>query len=149
MAAIEHGDRGVYNVVDDDPAPVAEWLATLAHELGAEKPMRVPRFIGRLFAGETGCGDDDRRPRRVEREGQARAGVAPGASELAAGVRRGMTDRESTARRAAAGRVRDRRHRRLGSVSEAEDVVPEALLRVHQALDGASRSRHRTHSRRP
>ncbi len=54
VAAIERGDRGVYNVVDDDPAPVAEWLPALAHELGAKKPMRVPRFIGRLFAGETG-----------------------------------------------------------------------------------------------
>src|SRR5215218_1389689 len=54
VAAIEHGSRGVYNVVDDDPAPVADWLPALAQELGAKKPMRVPRFIGRLFAGEAG-----------------------------------------------------------------------------------------------
>jgi nucleoside-diphosphate-sugar epimerase len=54
VAAIEHGSRGVYNVVDDDPAPVAEWLPALAEELGAKKPMRVPRFVGRLFAGEAG-----------------------------------------------------------------------------------------------
>ncbi len=54
VAAIEHGSRGVYNVVDDDPAPVAKWLPTLAQELGARKPVRVPRFIGRLFAGEAG-----------------------------------------------------------------------------------------------
>jgi nucleoside-diphosphate-sugar epimerase len=54
VAAIEHGNRGVYNVVDDDPAAVAEWLPALAAELGAKKPMRVPRFIGRLFAGEYG-----------------------------------------------------------------------------------------------
>jgi nucleoside-diphosphate-sugar epimerase len=54
VAAIEHGKRGVYNVVDDEPAPVAEWLPSLAHELGAKRPMRVPRFIGRLFAGEAG-----------------------------------------------------------------------------------------------
>ena len=54
VAAIEHGSRGVYNVVDDDPAPVAEWLPALAEELGAKKPMRVPRFIGRLFAGDAG-----------------------------------------------------------------------------------------------
>jgi nucleoside-diphosphate-sugar epimerase len=54
VAAIEHGRRGVYNVVDDDPAPVAEWLPALAQELGARKPMRVPRFVGRLFAGEAG-----------------------------------------------------------------------------------------------
>jgi nucleoside-diphosphate-sugar epimerase len=54
VAAIEHGSRGVYNVVDDDPAPVAEWLPALAQRLGAKKPMRVPRFVGRLFAGEAG-----------------------------------------------------------------------------------------------
>ncbi len=54
VAAVEHGSRGVYNVVDDDPTPVAEWLPALAQELGAKKPMRVPRFVGRLFAGEAG-----------------------------------------------------------------------------------------------
>jgi nucleoside-diphosphate-sugar epimerase len=54
VAAIEHGRRGVYNVVDDDPAPVAEWLPALAEQLGAKKPMRVPRVVGRLFAGEAG-----------------------------------------------------------------------------------------------
>jgi nucleoside-diphosphate-sugar epimerase len=52
MAAIEHGRRGVYNVVDDDPAPVAEWLPTLAQQVRAKKPMHVPRIVGRLFAGE-------------------------------------------------------------------------------------------------
>src|ERR671917_1344189 len=48
VAAVERGSRGVYNIVDDDPAPVAEWLPALAEELGAKKPMRVPRFAGRL-----------------------------------------------------------------------------------------------------
>jgi nucleoside-diphosphate-sugar epimerase len=54
LTAVEHGTRGVYNVVDDDPAPVAEWLPALAQTLSAKKPMRVPRFVGRLFAGEAG-----------------------------------------------------------------------------------------------
>jgi len=54
VAAVERGGRGVYNVVDDEPAPVAEWLPALAAELGAKKPMRVPRLVGRLFAGEAG-----------------------------------------------------------------------------------------------
>jgi nucleoside-diphosphate-sugar epimerase len=54
VAAIERGTRGVYNVVDDDPAPVAEWLPALAQTLGAKQPMRVPRFVGRMFAGKTG-----------------------------------------------------------------------------------------------
>jgi nucleoside-diphosphate-sugar epimerase len=54
VAAIERGSRGIYNVADDDPAPVADWLPALAEEVGAKKPMRVPRFVGRLFAGEAG-----------------------------------------------------------------------------------------------
>jgi nucleoside-diphosphate-sugar epimerase len=54
VAAVENGGRGVYNIVDDDPAPVAEWLPELAAMQGAEKPMRVPRFIGRLAAGRAG-----------------------------------------------------------------------------------------------
>jgi nucleoside-diphosphate-sugar epimerase len=54
VAAVEHGSRGVYNVVDDDPAPVAEWLPALAQTLGAKRPMRVPRFVARLLAGQAG-----------------------------------------------------------------------------------------------
>jgi nucleoside-diphosphate-sugar epimerase len=55
LAAIVHGRRGIYNIVDDDPATVAEWLPALAHELGAPKPWHVPRFVGRLAAGEAGA----------------------------------------------------------------------------------------------
>jgi nucleoside-diphosphate-sugar epimerase len=51
-AALVNGSRGVYNVVDDEPAPVAEWLPALAAELGAKPPRRVPRWLGRLVAGE-------------------------------------------------------------------------------------------------
>jgi nucleoside-diphosphate-sugar epimerase len=54
VAAVMQGSRGVYNVADDDPAPVSEWLPVLARTLGAKKPLRVPRFIGRLAAGEAG-----------------------------------------------------------------------------------------------
>ncbi len=54
VAAVGHGTPGIYNIVDDDPARVAEWLPALARELGARKPVRVPRVVGRLFAGEAG-----------------------------------------------------------------------------------------------
>jgi nucleoside-diphosphate-sugar epimerase len=54
-AAVERGTRGAYNIVDDDPAPVAAWLPALAQELGAKRPMHVPRFVGRVFAGEAGA----------------------------------------------------------------------------------------------
>jgi nucleoside-diphosphate-sugar epimerase len=51
-AAIERGAPGVYNVVDDDPAPAREWLPALAAAAGAKPPRRVPRWLGRLAAGE-------------------------------------------------------------------------------------------------
>jgi nucleoside-diphosphate-sugar epimerase len=54
LAALDGGRRGVYNIVDDDPASVEQWLPALAQTLGAKKPMRVPSFVGRLFAGEAG-----------------------------------------------------------------------------------------------
>jgi len=50
--AVERGRPGVYNIVDDEPAPVREWLPVLASALGAKPPRRVPRWLGRLAAGE-------------------------------------------------------------------------------------------------
>jgi nucleoside-diphosphate-sugar epimerase len=52
VAAIERGRRGIYNVVDDEPAPVAEWLPAVAETAGGKPPRRVPRWLGRLVAGE-------------------------------------------------------------------------------------------------
>jgi nucleoside-diphosphate-sugar epimerase len=52
VAAVERGRPGIYNVVDDEPAPVAEWLPELSKALGAKAPMRVPRLVGRIAAGE-------------------------------------------------------------------------------------------------
>jgi nucleoside-diphosphate-sugar epimerase len=52
LAAIEGGERGIYNVVDDEPAPVAEWLPAVAATLGAKPPWHLPRVVGRLLAGE-------------------------------------------------------------------------------------------------
>ncbi len=54
LAAIERGKPGIYNIVDDDPAPVAEWLPALAAAIGAKPPRRVPTWVGRLFVGEHG-----------------------------------------------------------------------------------------------
>jgi nucleoside-diphosphate-sugar epimerase len=51
MAALDRGSPGVYNVVDDDPAPVSEWLPALASAVGARPPMRVPAWVGRIVAG--------------------------------------------------------------------------------------------------
>jgi 2-alkyl-3-oxoalkanoate reductase len=54
IAALEHGAPGVYNVVDDEPASVAEWLPYVARAVGAKAPRRVPVWLGRLAAGEVG-----------------------------------------------------------------------------------------------
>jgi 2-alkyl-3-oxoalkanoate reductase len=53
-AAVGRGAPGIYNVVDDEPAAVAEWLPFLAQALGAKPPRRVPLWLGRLAAGEVG-----------------------------------------------------------------------------------------------
>lgn len=52
VAAVERGQRGAYNIVDDEPAKVSEWLPYLAEVVGAKPPMRVPAWLGRLAAGE-------------------------------------------------------------------------------------------------
>ncbi|MFC7485374.1 NAD-dependent epimerase/dehydratase family protein [Knoellia sp. CPCC 206453] len=54
VAAIERGAPGVYNVVDDDPAPVSEWLPLLARELGAKPPRHVPAWLAKPLVGEHG-----------------------------------------------------------------------------------------------
>jgi len=52
VLAVEQQARGVFNIVDDEPAPASEWLPYLAACAGAKRPMRVPRWLARLLAGE-------------------------------------------------------------------------------------------------
>ncbi|HLK79408.1 MAG TPA: NAD(P)-dependent oxidoreductase [Streptosporangiaceae bacterium] len=52
VAAVTHGAPGIYNVVDDEPAPVSRWLPYLALSVGAKPPMRAPAWLGRLLGGE-------------------------------------------------------------------------------------------------
>jgi 2-alkyl-3-oxoalkanoate reductase len=52
VLALERGEAGIYNVVDDEPAPVREWLPVLAEALGAKPPRRFPGWLARLLAGE-------------------------------------------------------------------------------------------------
>ena len=53
-AAVARGEPGLYNVADDGPAPLAEWLPGLADTIGAPRPRHVPEWLGRLVAGESG-----------------------------------------------------------------------------------------------
>lgn len=52
VAALERGQRGLYNIVDDDPAPSREFIPAIAEALGAKPPLRIPAWLGRLVAGE-------------------------------------------------------------------------------------------------
>jgi nucleoside-diphosphate-sugar epimerase len=52
VLALEHDRAGIYNIVDDEPAPVREWLPVLASALGARPPRHVPGWLARLIAGE-------------------------------------------------------------------------------------------------
>jgi nucleoside-diphosphate-sugar epimerase len=52
VLALGHDQAGIYNIVDDEPAPVREWLPVLANALGAKPPRHVPRWLARLVAGE-------------------------------------------------------------------------------------------------
>jgi nucleoside-diphosphate-sugar epimerase len=52
--AVERGASGVYNIVDDDPAPVSEWLPELARIIGAKPPRHVPAWVARPLIGEHG-----------------------------------------------------------------------------------------------
>jgi 2-alkyl-3-oxoalkanoate reductase len=54
VAALERGAPGIYNIVDDEPATVAEWLPALAAAIGAPAPRHVPAFVARLAAGAHG-----------------------------------------------------------------------------------------------
>jgi nucleoside-diphosphate-sugar epimerase len=52
VLAVEQRARGVFNIVDDEPAPVSQWLPYLAACAGAKRPMKVPKWLARLLAGE-------------------------------------------------------------------------------------------------
>jgi nucleoside-diphosphate-sugar epimerase len=52
--AVTRGHRGIYNIVDDEPARVADWLPAAARTIGAPAPRHVPRWLGRIAAGEAG-----------------------------------------------------------------------------------------------
>lgn len=54
IAAIQHGAPSIYNIADDDPAPVSVWLPELARALGAKTPLRIPTWLGRMVVGDVG-----------------------------------------------------------------------------------------------
>jgi nucleoside-diphosphate-sugar epimerase len=56
VAAVTNGTPGIYNIVDDEPAPVSKWLPALAKAIGAKPPYRIPHWLGELTIGKAGVG---------------------------------------------------------------------------------------------
>jgi nucleoside-diphosphate-sugar epimerase len=52
VAAVERGPAGIYNIVDDEPAPMREWLPLYAEAIGAKSPLRIPRIVARVLGGD-------------------------------------------------------------------------------------------------
>jgi nucleoside-diphosphate-sugar epimerase len=77
VAALTRGDSGAYNIVDDEPAAVADWLPALADALGARRPHRVPAFLARLVAGDYGVAIMTRAQGASNRRAKAELGWAP------------------------------------------------------------------------
>ena len=104
VAAVERGAPGVYNVVDDEPAALRDWLPAYAEAIGAPPPRRVPVWLARLVAGKM-AELDERAARRLQREGQAGARLAAALEQLARGLPGSaalaeLADRHQKARRA-------------------------------------------------
>ncbi len=92
IAAIEHGRPGVYNVADDEPAPVRQWLPDLAAVVGAKRPRRVPVWIGRLAAGEAGVSMMTQIRGTSNAKAKAELGWAPRYPTYREGFRTGLGD---------------------------------------------------------
>ena len=93
VAAIERGAPGIYNIVDDEPAPVAEWLPWLAETLGAKPPRRVPVWLGRMFVGEVGIVMSTQLRGSSNAKAKRELGWSPRWSTWRDGFRAGLADR--------------------------------------------------------
>ncbi len=78
VAALHHGAPGIYNIVDDDPAPVRVWLPEYARVVGAKPPLHVPVWLGRLFVGEVGVSFFTRIPGVSNAKAKRELGWTPG-----------------------------------------------------------------------
>ena len=75
---------GIYNVCDDEPAPIRDWVPAYAEAIGAKPPRRVPAWLARLVAGRAAVELRDHPARRLEREGEGRARLAARATRAGA-----------------------------------------------------------------
>ena len=159
VAAIERGAPGVFNVTDDDPAPVRDWLPALAAAAGAPPPRHVPRWLGRLAAGEAVVammteirGASNAKARRELRLDSGAPDLARG---LPDGARLGETLLEDGLQRepvvlAGDGLLQPQPRRRPVELEEADLVVEvRAVVRQPPADRRRRRRRRRARAARP
>jgi nucleoside-diphosphate-sugar epimerase len=77
MLAMDRGAPGTYNVTDDDPAPLREWLPEYAEAIGAKPPRRIPTFLARLAAGKAIVHAATRMPGASSHKAKAELGWSP------------------------------------------------------------------------
>jgi len=90
VAALERGEAGVYNVCDDEPAPLAVWLPELARAVGAPPPRRIPVWLARLFVGEVGVSMMTRMRGASNAKAKRELGWTPRWSSWREGFREGL-----------------------------------------------------------
>jgi nucleoside-diphosphate-sugar epimerase len=90
MRAAEGGPEGIYNIVDDDPAPVHEWLPYLAQAVGAKPPMRVPAWLARLLIGQFGVDQMTRMRGSSNAKARRELGWAPRFTSWRQGFKSGL-----------------------------------------------------------
>ncbi len=95
VAALELAHPGVYNIADDDPAPVCDWLPELARVLGAKPPRHVPEWLGRLAAGEAAVSMFTQIRGAENHKAKRELGWMPGYSSWRDGFRMGLGQRAS------------------------------------------------------
>ena len=88
VAALQRGAPGIYNVADDEPAPVREWLPFLANAIGAPPPRRVPSWLARILIGHHGVVLMNESRGCSNKKAKVGAGLAPSLCELAHGLHR-------------------------------------------------------------
>jgi nucleoside-diphosphate-sugar epimerase len=98
VAALERGAPGIYNIVDDEPAPVSEWLPYLAETVGAKPPRRVPVWLGQLAAGEVGASMMTQIRGSSNEKAKRELGWQPKWSSWRDGFRHALTDAGTGAR---------------------------------------------------